>query len=414
MSRFVVLLLLLCPALAPAQYYPPRSCPEPSVPPVGGYYQPLCPPQIQESRVPSEIVAVSVGVWAGKSGGSGTSVEIGQPAGVGVVITNRHVAVGGAPFSVRFPLSRRQVECKLLAIAPNDGPDLAALYFDAAEDLPKVALAQTHPTKDMAVWQVGYPYYSQGQPNHRSGKVVGYHTFTPRWFTLSFQVASGDSGSGVFLQEEKALCGVIWGYSKQIGVTSAAVELRDLRAFCEETCLPRLRKLFPGRECPPAPQTPPKTQPGPTPLLPGAKMDEFARQFDAKLQEMRADLKKAEDKGAADRAALIAILGQMQADIAKVQGLAGPKGDPGPKGERGVSGAVGPPGPAGPQGPAGKDGSAADTAALQKRITDLEADLLRLRSATFQVELFDTQGQLLQREQFGPDQPLRLKLKDVK
>lgn len=246
------------------------------------------------------------------------------------------------------------------------------IYAD--ESTPWIPLAETHPTKGMAVWQVGYP--GGRGPVKRSGVVNGYNVSAEqsrgdaRVFIPSYSIAGGDSGSGVFLQSEKALCGVMWGQQEDwrgnpIPGGAAAVELKDVKRFYETTCLP----FFGRRRPPPKQPAPPQQPPAMPPVTPPPGFDD-ARGAILKLQE-RLD------------------------EIAKAQKQPGPKGEAGPPGPQGPAG---PPGPKGEAGPAGVQGQASPVSPgldpLRNEIAELRAELDRLKAAnTKGVLRFKVEGQ---------------------
>jgi len=89
---------------------------------------------------------------------------------------------------------------------------------------------------------------------------------------------------------------------------------------------------------------------------------------------------------------IVEKLTAVEKQLAAVQLKPGPQGEPGPKGEPGAP---------------GRDADAA-------RVAALEEELRRLKEARYVAELLDADGQVKQRVEFGPGQPLRLKLVPVK
>lgn len=311
-----------------------------------------------KTPVAAEMVAASVRVAVVMSDGSthlgsGTVVYVDRELGAGLVLTCKHVCGSErGRVSVSFP-SGRSVAGRFLLADPV--ADLAGIMIAADASTPWVPIARTHPVKGHDIHQVGYP--GGKGPVTRSGRVLGYNVAKgvlrdPRVFIPSFHVKSGDSGSGVFLASEKALCGVVWGQ----GDTCAAVELADVQRF-HAACLPIFR-----RPCP-IPQQPPSPPPPPPGIDQGRE-----------LAELRARVAELEGK------------------IAKVgpAGPAGPAGPPGPPGSPGPAGAGGRDGQAGPPGP---PGSAADVAALVAQIEALRKDvaaqqaMLRSLSGSFVVRV---------------------------
>lgn len=308
------------------------------------FYAPIArPPVVSEGRaeVPAEIVAASVLVQGTAGAGSGTSLRIGQPDGVGVVLTNKHVVEGSNRFTVRFP-DGNQVQANVLAVSGSR--DLALLTFAATSGTPTLAVATEAPRGGAAVYQVGYP---SGRRTHRAGTILGYRPGTPpapHQLLVSFAVIPGDSGSGVILAKEKALCGVVWGYVSydQAGLgprENSAVELRDVQIFVE-ACLPRLRKLFPERK--PAPIYSPVIPPV-APIPPGGDVPPSPpvsadwERIKADIDDLRKAIKPGVDQshldGLKDRLKLLerggedvrGLLGKLSADIevARDKGLLG-------------------------------------------------------------------------------------------
>ncbi len=210
-------------------------------------------------------------------GGSGTVVCVEN--GRALVITNRHVVEkGDGNATIRFP-SGRVAEGQLLAsgqqVATDKfGVDLAAIMIPADAQTPCVPIAQGSVSQGDKICQIGY---GGGQFQRRTGAVVGYRHTQPYNLVVSFQVISGDSGSGVFSLKEKALAGVIWGGIAWNGSTweTQAVAHNQVARFYY-ACLPifRQRPIFgPRQPRPPSgggipPMTP--NEPG-TPIQPPAQ-----------------------------------------------------------------------------------------------------------------------------------------------
>lgn len=188
--------------------------------------------------------------------------------------------------------------------------------------------------------QVGYP--GGRGPITRSGVVAGYNvkpgtTRDARVFIPSFNIDNGDSGSGIFLTSECALCGVCWGQ----GPHAAAVELADVQRFYQ-TCLP----IF----CRPG-QKPPPIQPPPIQPAPPSVIDSELAALRAKVAELESKLAAGAGKGPA--------------------GPPGPMGPVGPPGKDGTSGTPGMPGLPGPP------GNTPDVTALAKEIHALREEVAR-------------------------------------
>lgn len=110
---------------------------------------------------------------------------------------------------------------------------------------------------------------------------------------------------------------------------------------------------------------------------------------------------------------VLAEITKLRQEVAAIQLKPGPAGEPGKPGrdgapgKDGLPGSVGPAGPAGPPGAPGKDVDPATVAALQ-------AELEKLRKTLYVAELYDEQGKLLQRVEFGAGVPLKIELVPVK
>lgn len=128
---------------------------------------------------------------------------------------------------------------------------------------------------------------------------------------------------------------------------------------------------------------------------------------------------------AVDLGPILEELANLRKEIAAIQLKPGPPGLPGKDGVDGLAGKPGRDGLAGPAGPPGiaglpgKDGAPGLAGAPGRdvdasKLAALEAELDRLRNQRFIAELLDESGAVKQRVQFGPDQPLRLKLLPIK
>lgn len=260
------------------------------------------------------------------SGGSGTIFHSEQDRAF--ILTCKHVVMRAKTATVYLP-NQLTVTAAVTDLDGRD--DLAILEMPTKTPIQAIAVATTHPTRGMFLWQVGYPY-GRG-PTQRTGQVEGYNVpaemaAEPRIMSSTFTVDSGDSGSGVFLADEGKLCGVV-SVKQTVGNgpgKAGIVELKEIRRFTE-ACL-RLR-------CRPSPPPPLPIRPAPSPT-PGPRFDDI----DAKL-------KASEDA--------------LRAAIAELQKPAAP----------------GPIGPAGPQGPKGEPGKNADESCLKAEIDLLKQEIAR-------------------------------------
>lgn len=212
------------------------------------------------TAVPSKIVQASVHVSAGGWTGSGTVFHVQD--GVGLILTNKHVAPDPRhSYVVTFVSGAR---LKATWVSRSDSDDLACLAISANENTPFVPLASESPKRGDKVYQVGYP---GGRRREQEGEVIGFRAnWNPVVFVPSVQSDHGDSGSGIFYQKDQTLCGVIWGYTGAGGGKSTcAVELYQVRLFTG-----KIFPLFPGLRDRVRPETPssPVTPQGPGGIQP--------------------------------------------------------------------------------------------------------------------------------------------------
>lgn len=322
----------------------------------------------QQASVDPAIVAASVQVSIPGAGGSGTCILVADrktgDGKLGLVLTCKHVVPAHSKgIVVTFPSGQKYAA---VWVASDDAADLTCVAINADETTPYIPLAQTHPVGGDDICQVGYPA-GRGL-TRRSGKVLGYAPWSSglRRFLVSFEIASGDSGSGVFLTREKALCGVLWGIVDNREYS--AVEWKVCKAFVETRCLPWCKPRAPGVQ----PPGPPGIIPGilGLPDLKKAMADLNARldDFDVRMKRMDGAVDKFKDvpEGMKKLEAAAALLAQMAA----TGGMAGPAG------KAGAPGAPGPAGKDGAQGPPGKD---ADNAAMQTQLETLRSEVAALR-----------------------------------
>jgi len=369
--------------------------------------------------IPADLVAASVKIrMQGGYGGSGTVIHVDPQQGAAMVLTNKHVVEKGNGIAiVTFP-SGHEFEGEVIGY-DKTGADLAAIAIPADASTPFVPVAKSYPLKGTGICQVGY---GGGQMQRRSGFIAGYRERSPHYnLMLSFQVISGDSGSGVFILKTKELCGVVWGgpdYDNSGYFEPQAVTLVNIHRFVD-ACLPRLCPPRRGSPRPPSGARPPsgvrppsgngppiiEVPPGspgqPTqPVQPPAVTP--PERTGPVIDRIRDEIKKELE---AEKKALIAVLIQIQTDIAELKSR---KVDKGEKGDRG------PAGPQGPAGPPGRDGKDGDTTALQAEVAALRNELNALRAQRQICELLDAKGTVIQRSEFGPGEPLRIQLIPVK
>lgn len=326
---------------------------------------------IRELLVPTHLVSASVKVNMDHgAGGSGTCVCLaGDETHIwfGVVVTNRHVAGRvGAKAKVYFP-GRRDYTSGV-CVAVDSRADLAAVAIVAREDTPFVPVADAPPAVRSRVFQVGYP---RGVgPKEREATYLGKRgrTGAADVFGVGFSPISGDSGSGIFSDNE--LVGVLWGGGAG---EASIVGHSDLKRFFDNEITAYCQRW--GRICPPRrpPSQPPKQPPD---IRPPGKPD--------------AKPPYAPPMPAPDVAALIsAEMGKLRAELAAM--LKDVQGKPGPQGLPGRDGLDGLPGKQGPEGPPGKLTApdpvlAAEVAAIRAELAR-QQEFLRNLSGSFRVRV---------------------------
>lgn len=388
--------------------------------------------------VPVSVVASSVKVsyrssdpaesrWVEASAGkgwSGSGVVVWQYGGVGLVVTNKHVAPRpprqGEAITVFFP-SGRQYAAQWVAIDPKS--DLACLAIAVGPEARPVVFG-AEPNKGEAVWQVGYPG-GQG-PNTRHGPYIGmdsWNQFGAWQSTYMLGVRGGDSGSGIF-RADGSLCGLVWGGDRAGGRSTSAVPLAYVKQFAERCAQQRCGRgglrigigfgIFVQRQprpqqpyYPPGPVLPPsQPPPGMPPTNPVVPPDGGGNPVPP-------------PNGNTDVLAAIGAIGARLDSLQKqVLELKLTPGSPGPAGPKGQPGIAGPPGPAGQPGSPGAPGADGKTGPAGPQGTIDPAALKTLVDAaaagqSYVCELLDESGNVIQRVTFGAGVPLKLKLKAV-
>jgi len=296
-----------------------------------------------QSRADPSIVAASVKISNGASGGSGTVIAYSQEQGAAVVLTCRHLFNDGIhTILVTLPSGQRAYGAFL---GRADKADLAAVAINADSTTPFIPLATEPLVRGEALTQVGYPlgrgpvvragyYQGVGGRDNRGALVHGF----------SARVQSGDSGSGVF-RSDNTLCGVVWGSSNN----TSFVGLADIQTFVDQTCH-LFRRPGQGRKPPGIP-----VQPGmPAPLAPVAPVAPAPTAPAPALPDAR----------------ILAEVSQLRLKIDGLEKIIATLGS--------VRGSAGPQGLAGPAGPRGSDGSTVDLAGVEKRLDSLESAALGL------------------------------------
>lgn len=419
-----VLSLLVVNGALLGQSCGPGGCPQPGTP---GSRAPGVPSAPQRVAAPGRAIAASVkvSVWDGRgiSGGSGTHL------GHGIFLTNRHV---GQRQSNRASVSFANGESfNGWVMLVCSYADLAAIECPPASGQTTVELSDRLPATGESVWKVGYPASAGRRLDTNNGPMRG--SLQVEWGRsneILMHCSSGDSGGGIFNRDGK-LCGVLWGGD---GQHTTAVTYADTKRFWEECC--RLRGKQPVPPAQPIPAPPTDSGPLP-PVVPIAPVQPPVGPV-APMQPTSPDL-----------ASILAKLDALDRKVASI-----PAGPTGPAGKDGI-GIAGPPGPAGRDadtsaieakladinvkldaamqrpmtpGPAGKDGKdgvgiagppgAAGKDGLpgpvgqvpQAAIDAIKADLMK---QGFQVDILDSNGQVVQSQQVHLGGVLRLQLQPV-
>lgn len=267
-------------------------------------------------------------------GGSGTIVHV--EGGKALVLTCRHVAEAVGAARVTFN-GGRTVKAAEEFFVDKDSADLAMFVIDVDDDVQAVDIADEDVQRGDEVVQIGYP--NGGGIKGRTGTVQEVRP--GKQVLTSLQVATGDSGSGMFRHGK--LVGVIaWNarptQSDSREYNGMAVCFPEVRRFVL-ACRGRLRERL---KLPPLADATPKQKvpetPNPAPMPPAAPPS-----------------------------------------VAGPAGPAGPQGPAGKDGSPGATGERGPPGPKGEQGPPGVQGPAGSVSpgileALQKQLEAMRAE----------------------------------------
>ena len=290
-----LLILLLVPYLAPAQCWGQAQ---------GGRSVPIQQPrwsQQQEWNAPSAPQALirascdleNMGVGPkGEStpnnqgvGGTGTLIAV--EGDWGLILTCGHIFPKTGYPMAKFP-GGQWGHCSVVATELNETHDLALLTISAqSTNLPRpVELADDATSTGEQVWQIGYPWHTQGRVHVRTGTLLDRSPSGGEFFLYSFVPVSGDSGGGIFRQRDSKLIGVLSasiGPNPQTMNSGDGTGLAGIQRFvrkqaCLKTMFPRLwailHKQPPGQPrqpsgpaTKPAPSTkmPSEPQPGPSP-----------------------------------------------------------------------------------------------------------------------------------------------------
>ena len=337
------------------------------------YYQPIQPqqqPQRQPVNVPDWILAASVKVTTPRWRGSGVVWHVAD--GKALVVTNKHVcpqALDG--INVHFRDGK-----KLVArwISADGTADLAMLEIAADASTKFVPVASAPPARGAPLWQIGYSNGGDPKQGQWLG-AAGFRRYSGNVYGASILVQPGDSGSGVYSQEEGRLIGLV--YATNEGAKYRTPEIawlvghEDLARYCTACLPPRQGPYY--QPIYPQPPAPPKSQVIPPPQNPVPPTNPYYP-----LPKEPLPPATLPDYGKA--------IADLQSQINAIKAVPGPPGPAGPQGPKGDSGpdltpqlrelaiiiaamktemaqikpgVQGPPGPAGPQGPAGKDAQSA-------------------------------------------------------
>ena len=340
-------------------------------------------------------------------GGSAVHIEY---RGSRLLVTNRHVAEGANAITLRFP-SGRSYRASRLGF-DRAGADLALLSATEAKDEPCVTVSSRAPRDGESILLIGYP--AGRGPLTRKGSFRGY---SAGHGTTDVPVTGGDSGGGLFLTDG-TLAGLTNSYRPDYpgqpagfgqGPThaqlSAFIRLQCGPGGCPPSPSPRGRSPRSGGS--PDPFDPRYQAPPPplTPKQPDADPDDIVARK-KRLDEMIERLGKisapplpspALPSGTDDSRAIRESIARLEKLIESRKPVPGPKGESGPSG------------PKGDRGDPGKDYDPSLVADVQA----MKDEIARLKGQRFKVELVDATGKVVQTDDFGPDRPLRIRLRPV-
>ena len=297
-----------------------------------------------------------------------------------MVLTCQHVLdSAGMNTTIRLP-NGKSYPAEYLA-HDKTNTDLA-IYVATIDSTAVIPVGEVQPAMGESLIGVGY---SDGTPRARYGRYDGANGDGPNEKGVTFQVAGGDSGGGVF--SNGMLVGVInkrrsASYGNHPGPGLVISQPACRRFF--GACLPLFRKRFQRPDQPP-PMPPPDTRP---PIIERGPQGERG--------PAGKDGRDGVDGKDADIAAINKTIVDAIAKIKAIPGERGPQGFPGKDGAN------------------GKDGSDADVSLLKTEIEALKTELNKMRNAKFIAELLDANNVVIQRTEFGPNDPLRLRLVPTK
>lgn len=195
-------------------------------------------------RAAPEDSAVSVTLWKGSSGPSGSGTVIASEGKRSLAVTNAHV-VGDGVGRMEVRHRDKKYAAKLLATQPGQRPDLALVEIDA--ELPVAKVAAELPAAGAAVRTFGFDYTGQGAMTPKSGRAVGVEDWSGSpVFVTTVPIVSGDSGSGCFNADGELVAvmhdrGV--GTDRSYGATVTVVASWTVERV-EEARFPRLRSAL--------------------------------------------------------------------------------------------------------------------------------------------------------------------------
>lgn len=188
-----------------------------------------------------EDSAVSITLWKGSSGPSGSGTVIASEGKKSLAVTNAHV-VGDGQGRMEVRHRDKKYAAKLVATQSGQRPDLALVEIDA--ELPAAKVATELPAPGEAVRTFGFDYTGQGKMTPKSGKAVGVVEWSgSQVFVTTVPIVSGDSGAGAF-NADGELVAVMHdrgeGTDRSYGA-AVAVVASWTTSHVEESRFPRLR-----------------------------------------------------------------------------------------------------------------------------------------------------------------------------